>query len=148
MKRMVLFTLLSISMCVSFYTQCAEPSDDLSISKAGFSPDGKTIAVISGKDVLLFNERGSGKRSLWHMYPVSQVIFSPDGELLATVSKAEVAIFSVSGRKKSSKWFMSNIDFIRFSPDSSTILVYMEKDSFWKAYLISASSGREIATLW
>jgi WD40 repeat protein len=96
-----------------------------SVYSVAFSPDGKTIATVSGYNtVKLWNLEGKELQTLkGHNDSVGSVAFSPDGKTIATGSQDKtVKLWNLEGKElQTLKGHSDSVRSIAFSPDGKTI---------------------------
>src|SRR5262249_21695432 len=91
-----------------------------------FAPDGKTLALINGNNVVLWDiARRKERASLaGHQGGVTQVLFSPDGRRLASASTdSTIKLWDAAAAKELAtiKGHKGSVASIAFSPDSSRL---------------------------
>ncbi len=115
-----------------------------------FAPDGRTIAVATGAQVLLLDaDRGETVAVLsGHEEEVRVIAFSPDGRLLATATwdDKRVRIWELpSGRERYCLWkHQKGVNAVAFSPDSKTLASGAGKG---EVILWNVAGGQELMRL-
>jgi len=106
----------------------APMNHNLTITAAGWSPDGKTLALGDIRGHVLLREAATGKPSLerisGHVGPVKQLAFSGDGTLLASGgADGVVAVWQADSGElvRRFKGHTGAITFLCFSPDGQTL---------------------------
>jgi WD40 repeat protein len=115
-----------------------------------FSPDGKKLAAISGKGVLIWDAlTGQVVRRLVTPNHCALLDFSPKGDVVVVFSAGDITFWDV-GTGKNLRPFEVSVDEalnpmysgnLRFSPDGKFLVIHAWSSS---AYLLDASQGKPV----
>jgi WD40 repeat protein len=120
------------------------------VASACFSPDGKSIALVSADEVVILDPKTNRTitRVPHENATAACVAFAPDGTKIATPAARVAQVWSVPTGKKISEakggGHDGGITSISFSPDGTRLLT---TGSVWEAVVTDVASGNEIFKL-